>query len=431
MRDTKQSGVLRGLRGTGLGRAHKVTTPGTVRTTRGATLVSDSTRDHENSTVVGDTHLQEPPLYPEIADLEPQESKARSTDRSKKQSFSHESVPCPRIVEDMSSKEPSRGKNRVSSTGKWAIAGTLEGEPLPEKTAEREPETVLALWECDQQPQQQYSQGRKYETGRMSHPAGKQPSGPFPVPPYVSDSEPKIYQSKMNTPTFPVQSNHMSKPEKFSGKRQDWVRYRQQFEFYVKSIGIPEESIPTIILTYLQPADFSKVANLEMSKEDLKDVKGAFLKMDKVLGTPVSKMGALLALSSIVQGAESSITDFAERIREQLSTSGQPAGTSGNELALRQLIRGIDSDEIAISIVQEEISQFETAVDFAIKWELAKSARASFSTRKRADGEGLAVSAVSEVQQELSESEIMILMKRIDELEDAMEERLEDRMEEF
>ena len=33
MRDTKQSGVLRGLRGTGLGRAHKVTTPGTVRTT--------------------------------------------------------------------------------------------------------------------------------------------------------------------------------------------------------------------------------------------------------------------------------------------------------------------------------------------------------------------------------------------------------------
>ena len=206
----------------------------------------------------------------------------------------------------------------------------------------------------------------------------------------------------------------VKKPASFSGRKEEWIAYRKTFCHFARSTGVADGEIAELLLSYLQPAEFIKVEALRLSKSELADITTVFDRMDRVLAAPHSKIGSMLSLDNVKQD-DGSITNFAERIRNHLSRVEQTA-EAFNSSALNQFIKGLDSENIAVSLIQQNIESFEKAVEIAVEWSLARSARAASSTR-RIPREPVIVNAIRESQSEVQAQSFAKLQTRLERLE--------------
>ena len=155
---------------------------------------------------------------------------------------------------------------------------------------------------------------------------------------------------------------------------QDWEAFKDSFLGYIRLQDIPEESWVSIMLTFLSPSLQQRCQALKLSKNELENVNVAVQRIDGVMTAPVSKLGARLQLSTVVQG-DRLVTEFTNEIRTKARACNFTEENARDAAMLSALVSGLRDQDAVLEILKGDIDSFERGVRVAQSLETAKKAR--------------------------------------------------------
>ena len=157
---------------------------------------------------------------------------------------------------------------------------------------------------------------------------------------------------------------------------EDIKAYVRSWEIYKKLLNLSDDVACLSFTTYLNPVTQNRLKVLGLLEERNweKFAKGVI----KALATPKSKFALRHQLRNMKQQPNESLVDFSGKLLQLAGEAFDDHQQAEKDDALKTaLCAGIESDSIAVKIIENDAWDFKKALDYAVKKETSLSARKS------------------------------------------------------
>ena len=178
---------------------------------------------------------------------------------------------------------------------------------------------------------------------------------------------------------------------------EDIKAYVHSWEIYKKLLNLSDDVACLSFTTYLNPVTQNRLKVLGLLEE--RDWETFAKGVIKALATPKSKFALRHQLRNMKQQPNESLVDFSGKLLQLAGEAFDDHQQAEKDDALKTaLCAGIESDYIAVKIIENDAWDFKTALDYAVKKETSLSARKSM--QKLQIREEVAILAVNQNENE-------------------------------
>ena len=161
----------------------------------------------------------------------------------------------------------------------------------------------------------------------------------------------------------------LRKPEIFkTGK--NFRHFLQSFQLFAQAAHIPENMKIDTLITFLDPASQMKVSTLNLSTKDKREVEQCYEQIARSIEGTTCKTEARAKLFKLTQKPDETITEYTTKLADLADRCyGVDKSPIKDQILMDCLIGGIFSDQIAIELIKEQITNFEECYKRALDLE--------------------------------------------------------------